>query len=438
MSEVAGGEHTTLDLRERKLVMEAATLGALLTLFGSAAVPWFLRVLPLALGPAARFAFVYVLVRLALGATADRLAAPRLLLVAIYLLQGLDLAALAVLWHLLGGLNVPLLLLALCLPVLAAGMLLGRLPALGAALWSVLAAGVVGMVESSELSWYLFQLGLPVATLARLLPHAAAPAPLVPGLTQQPAFAFVVLATFATAQLACVALAASLAQAQRLMVERRGTAAAGLGAPGSLFHAALQAVPSPAVVVIADTGEVVLASQSFRTAMMRHGEHLPGRDLLDLVRFGEPDKVRALLREGGEIPFCPYHVGPEARIARLRTYGFEHGGMAYACASFEDCADLFYLQSTLQGLEEPLLVIGSNHRLRYANAAAGRALGELYFGMPAPAGLGASGNGRPDGPGQVEAGGVRFEVSRDTVLLPGRAETVSLLRLRRGASRSER
>src|SRR3989442_4629699 len=155
-------------LRERKRILDDVTVWMLLMVSAAVAVPWFLRLLPIDLSAAARAAFGFTLLYLALAMLTDRLRGPRSLRLALLFLQASAIIFLGLLWHLVGGLQVPLLLLAFVPLVMASGLVLGRWQPYGAALLSIAGVGVVALKESRALRWYLPQIGLPVDRIVRV------------------------------------------------------------------------------------------------------------------------------------------------------------------------------------------------------------------------------------------------------------------------------
>jgi len=177
------------------------------------------------------------------------------------------------------------------------------------------------------------------------------------------------------------------------------------------------------------------------------GEDLAGQELFDLLRFAEPGRVRGLLQAGdGDLPFCRYLVGREARVAHLNVYAFRYQGASYAWVSFRDRTDLFYLQAAFQAIDEPLLVIGSDDRLRYANRAAEEVFGELYFGMDASAALKGSGlperwwsaGASPPSARRLGIGNAVYDVNGVVTRASDEAEALSILRLSREAAETGR
>ena len=428
-------------LRERKRALDRFTIATLLIVFLAAGVCWFLRILALDLAPAARAALVYTLLYWAVAAATDRIDRPRALLAAVLALQVSAIVFLAWIWHLLGGLQSPTLLLAFVLPTMAVGILLRPWHAVASAALSIVAVGIVAMIESPELRWYLFQLGLP-RWLASAVPGAPARQTPFPGVDAQPAYVFVVLEVFAVLELACAALSASASRLVRRIDARPGSSPR---EEDDLFRSALLASPTPTAIVEEDDGRILLASEGFVKRMLLHGEDLQGRKLFDVMRFREPGRVRELLHApGGVLDLCSYSIGAEVRVARMEAHPVMHKGWRYACVRVEDLTELSYLQAVVRDLGDPVVVLAADGLLRYANRAAEDLFGELYLGLEAAQGLARP--GLPEGwwtRDDVPAPGPPLEIEGQTYRVNSlgvglAAERLRLVTLRRETARDAR
>jgi PAS domain-containing protein len=393
-------------LRERKRALDRIAVATPLLVLVAVAVPWFLQALPLDLGPAARAALAFTLSFWAAASASDRLRGPRALLAATLVLQAAALLFLAFYWHLLGGLQTPTLLLAFLFPALAGGLLLRPWQALALAGLSVLAVGSVAMAESPELRWYVSRLGLPGA-LQRLVPALPARAQPFPGTASAPAFQFVLIEAFAVLELAIAAGLPALSGVLRRLLTR--PAAPGR-ADADVLRAAFLAAPVPTALLETEDGRILLASEGFSRRMLLQPE---GRVLFEALRFSDPGAVRELLRGGGgTLPLCSYAIGAETRVARLEAQRVSHSGWSYTLLRIEDLTELSFLHTAVAEMAEPVLVLGADARLRYANRAAETLFGELFLGLDAATGLSRAGLPEAwwnrDGPGQLEIDGARY------------------------------
>lgn len=431
----AAAQEVPAALRERSRALDAAWLAAVVAGLASLAVPWFLRALDLDLAPLLWSVFGYALFHLIAVSAAERLKGQRALRVASGAVRLASLVFLALLWHLAGGLDNPVFLIAFCVPAVAGGVLFGRGAALTTAALSVVAVGAVASLESGELRWYLNQLGLPIAGLPNL--GGAQP---FPGVVTGPAFQLTLLLGFAVL-LPAAALVSERAARQRAQLSRRErTAREAQEGVEALFQAALRADPTPTVIVHPASGQVVEASRSFVNQMLVERADLERRTLFELLRFSDPEAVRRLLGEhAAELGFCAYDVGSERRVACLRSHHVTYADEVYACVRVVDQNELFYLTSTFDALEQAVLVIRDERELAYFNKAAERVFPPgLHFGMNATQLLESPGQ-PPDwwSPGSAgeretrgELLGRSFDVSSVSVKPAGTSATLTLVRLR--------
>jgi diguanylate cyclase (GGDEF)-like protein len=149
-----------------------------------------------------------------------------------------------------------------------------------------------------------------------------------------------------------------------------------------LFQAILSAAPEPGLIVYTDGGQVIHASDSFFKRMLLDPRDILGKKVFEVIAVTEPEQVRHVLHEHkGEVPFCVYRVGTETRIANLHFHRTEHRGTAYTYVGLQELTDLYYLRSAFDAIGDPLMVIGSDRQLLYANRATQEVFGAVHFGM---------------------------------------------------------
>jgi PAS domain-containing protein len=304
--------------------------------------------------------------------------------VSIRLSQWLGIVFLGVLWHLVGGLQNPMFLVAFALPVTASGILLSARATAASAVLSIVVAGLVAVAESPDLRFYLFELGLPVGFLNRFLPpRLPGPAWPFPRLLGEPAYLCLLLAGFAVFQTSAALLSCWMAAIARRRESRMRLTANAKEEVDSLFQEVAGSAALPLVLVFADSGRVAYANMSFVKAMMLHGQEVAGRDLFALLDFQDSRALKTLFATGGEIPFCAYNVGPEARVGRVGVQPFAHRGEDYATVRFEELTDVFQLHAAWEASEDALVVIGADERLGYSNRAARELFGGVSPGLRA-------------------------------------------------------
>src|SRR5258708_19955512 len=114
----------------------------------------------------------------------------------------LTMVLMGALWHLVGGLANPVLIIAFVLPVIVASSTTVSRHAQASAFFSIVVVVVIALVESPELRWYLVGdapwIWTSLEAVARILP---ARADVFPDIRTSPAHQFTILTTFSLTQL---------------------------------------------------------------------------------------------------------------------------------------------------------------------------------------------------------------------------------------------
>ena len=378
---------TVFALLERKRMLDAAWVVCWVSLVAAAAVPWFLNILPIDLERAATFVFVSALGYLVFAAITDRLTSQMAVATAMRVMPLVSIVLMGALWHLVGGIDNPIFLVAFVLPVIISGSTAMSRHAQMTAFLSVVVVFMVALAGSSDLRWYLAG-GTPwiwqsLDGVAAILPASAE---VFPEVRTSPAYQFTVLATFTVTQFLAAFLATPLSTLLRRLDTRIQVSHQMLNEVQGLFHAVLSAEPDPSVIVYADSLQVAQASDSFFKRMLVRPSEIVGKSLPEIVKFEQAEEIRrALTAAHGEIPFAVYRVHGEVRIANINFYRTEHRGTAYIYVGWQEITDLYYLQSAFDTVEDPIAVVGTDARLHYANRPARELFGDLYFGMPVEA-----------------------------------------------------
>ena len=381
----------TMAFRECRNVLDLSWLLLIVLVFLAVAAAWFVRLLQVEITTISASVFLYVLFYVAATRLLDRIERPRAVLLATGLLHGSGILFLAFLWHLSGGIEHIVFLLAFLLPVLATGVVMRDWRPYAMALVAIAAVTLVSLAESPDLRWYVSLLGLPVARLSWSAPawFPARPTPF-PGAEILPEELLVALGVFAVLQLAAALFSESLADLMLRLSERLRTADDLREEAQGLFQAVMQTDPAPSVIVYRDTAQITYTSRSFLQQMLLSAADIPGKRLFDVVRFHEPERVRDILARGeGEIGSCSFQVGEEMRIASVRVFRIDHRGTSYAYLGFSDLTDLYYLNAVLDGMQDPLLVLDEKGKLLYANELTRSLFPEAHFGMNMTAALSA-------------------------------------------------
>lgn len=377
-----GGE-LLIPMLERKRLIDGAWIVSLVSGLVPVTALWFLSILEIDLERAAWAVLAYAVVYLVVATLSDRLSSPFAIA---FTIRGTTLASvvfLGALWHLVGGLDNPMFLLMFTLPVLTSGIMMVGWLAPVTALVSIATVFFVAICESPDLRWYFERFNLTVPALTGFLSRETlAGTRAFHGLEMGPAYEFTLIVTFAFMQFIVAFVSTPLTLLLQRINARFETSGKLLTEVQGLFHAVLRASPDPSVIVYANSGQVVQASDSFFQRMLVRPSQLIGKGVLGIVEFVDPTRVRhAFEAQAGEIPFCVYRVHGETRIANLTFYRTEHAGTAYMYLGWQELTELYYLQSAFDAVEDPLVVVSADGRLRYANQTAKQVFGALHFGM---------------------------------------------------------
>jgi PAS domain-containing protein len=369
-------EEGLLVRRERKRSADAFTVATVAVMFLAVAVPWFVQAVDVNIVPTAWCAFLMSAAYVALAIIIDRWGNPRAVTVALYAAPFLAVVMGTVVWHFAGGIAQPALLMIFSLAVLGSAFVPPRWVPYTVAAAAVIAVTFTSILEAPSLGWYITQSGIPVDWLIRWIPG---PAPGVEALAVAPAQLFATLQAFALGMFALAVCATRIIRFREREVEVRVAVESPQHAD-ALLSDALRAAPIP-LLVVTGTAQIVTASDSFHRQMLVQTRSARGLELFDIVAFEDRQRVLSLLNSGGHIDFARYRVGEEERIASVEAERFHHGTEDYCCLTIRDWNELGYLALAANAVDRPLLLVGTeDQRLRYANRAAAKVLGDLYVG----------------------------------------------------------
>lgn len=315
-------------LRAQVRWLSGAIAAAMVLMFLAVALPWLLRMIEVELAPLAWTLAAFAAFHAAIVIASDHVRAHAVMVRLLHAVPLLGVVFMALLWQRGGGIAHPALALTMVLPVIAAAVLPRSRFAFDVALYSIVVIVATVTIASPDFGWYLTQLGVPGAALARVAGEDLLARDPFPGATTTPAAAFLFVATFALIQLAAAWVATRVAA----FVRRREELALRVAEPEAvtLPVVAARMMPVPAVLVIAPTAQIVQVTKRFTQQMLLHNQPVVGRELFAVMTFDDAGAMRRLLAEGGTIPRCRYRIGEEERVAGVSAETFEHDGTQYA------------------------------------------------------------------------------------------------------------
>lgn len=339
-------------------------------------------------------------------------------------------------WQHAGGLQNPLFLSVFALPVIGAIFLSRWQPYLSAvAAVAIVMAGAYA--EVPELRWYANGLGAGGAWLASLFDGRTAPVSVPFSGFYAPASYFVVLLqVFAVLLLACAVAAEYLGTIfERL--HTHATVAREEAARGQeLWAMLIEQLPLAAVLVDADTLQVVCASEYATQRFCADDAPIAGRNLFAAIRLSYPETVQELIvAEDGMVPHAVVRVGNELRITHVRVHHLSQRGRRFALVLIEDVTEVFAVRAALDAAEQAALIVDARGQVLAFNRPAAGLFAGVAIGINAASLVPQSGS---DGPWwhpgvasrrkmHLEISPRIYQVTSSTVVLPGEEEPIYVI-----------
>jgi hypothetical protein len=347
----------------------------LLTLFAvllAIALPWFVSAFNIDFAAASwamlALGGVYLSLGLVTGARLRSAAVRQRTLVA---LHSAGIVGLGLLWQRGGGAQDPVFLLAFVLPVIGASALSRWQPYISAAL-ALLVVSAVALSQTPELRWYASELHVSEHWVRALLGSSAqsSGAGPLPGFYAPVSYDVVLLEVFGVLIFACAVAAESLSNSFERLLDHLTVARTQAALGQEMWSTLLLQLPLPALLVDAETLQVVLAGEhlaSFHAA----GTELIGRSVVEAIGFSYPERVQELIRgNGGSIEAVVVHTDERVRVVTVRVRHLLHEERRLALMLLEDTTATLSLEAALDAQESPALVIDAHGRVLVASRGA--------------------------------------------------------------------
>jgi PAS domain-containing protein len=288
------------------------------------------------------------------------------------------------------------------------------------------------------LRWYVAGLNTAGAWAAALFGarDAAVAAPFA-GFYAPSGYFVVALEAFAILLLACAAAAEYLGTVFARLSARISAALAEAQRGQELWTTLIEQLPAPALLVDADTLQVICASERFAAQYcVAEAAAVPGRNLFETTHFSYPDVVEQLIAgKDGVVRPSMIRVADRLRVAEVRVQHVAQKGRRLALVIIEDITEGFCLRAALDTAEYAALVVDSEGRVMAFNKSAPGLVPGNEFSEAASRLLSHPPSGaRWWDPGvtgrrkmHVELLQRTFQVTSSTVALPGEAERFSVL-----------
>jgi hypothetical protein len=274
---------------------------------------------------------------------------------------------LGLLWQHAGGLQNPAFLLVFVLPVLGSGALSRWQPYLTAIVAVLTIAGVAAR-QDAELRWYAAGRWI-VRLVGAGAPSGAHDALL--GFYAPITYDVVLLEVFAIVLFACAVATESINNAFGKLLDHLISARADAASGQEIWLGLLTGLPVPALLVDAESLEIIQASEP--ASDFCHCEFaLPGRHLLDVLPFSQPEALQALIdQSGGTAPGMSLRSKSDLRIVDVKISHLLHERRRLALVLLFDVTSAFCVTSALDVSEQAVWVMDPHGKVLWSNRMAG-------------------------------------------------------------------
>jgi hypothetical protein len=306
-------------------------------------VPRLTGGLAIAVAPCAVGLLALALIQFAFALLSARPATrPRVRTRALSALHALGVIVLGLTWQWAGGLENPLFLAVFVLPVIGA-VFISRWQPYAAALLSIVTVAVLAAGQT-RLAGGL----VPALTPGR--PFAAFYAPA--------GYYAVLLQSFAIVELAC-AVAVEYLRSVFERLHAQVIMARGETLRSQKLRAALlEELPLPAVLIDAETLEILAASAMAVSRWSTHRTALAGQRLFEALQFSYPEAIEALISgRGGTEPLCMVRAGERLLATEVRVQHLADSGRRLALVSVSDTTEAFCVKAALDAAEHAALIV---------------------------------------------------------------------------------
>ncbi|HLQ07765.1 MAG TPA: PAS domain-containing protein [Steroidobacteraceae bacterium] len=287
-------------------------------------------------------------------------------------LHTLGVITVAFIWQHAGGVQNPLFLMVFALPVIGATFLSRWQPYFVAALAAVMVA-LMASSQAPELRWYA-PAGLSAAAdwLSGVLVKATGAGSLPFASFYAPSAYFVVLLeAFVTMLFACAVAAEYLGSIFERLQGQVSAARAETARSQALWSALLEQLPLPAVLLDANTHEVMCVSAPAMAKFFGGEESIVGRDFFQAIHFSYPEAVQQLINGAGGVErLSMVRLGDQLLATEVRVQHLAQRGRRFALVIVNDTTEAFCLGAALDVAEHAALVADSQGRVLAFNRPA--------------------------------------------------------------------
>lgn len=412
----------------------------LLTIFAvllATALPWFVSAFDIDFGAASLGVLALGAIHLALTTVGGlERANTRARTRALAGLHAIGVIVMGIVWQHAGGLQNPVFLVAFTLPVIGASFISRWQPYLTAVL-AILVVAAVALSQAPELRWYATGLSSLGSWLATLFggEGSAASAPF-PAFYAPSGYGVVLLEVFAVLLFACAVAADYLGTVFERLHAHVSTAQAEAERGQELWVTLIERLPVSALLLDADTLQVICASEQFTARFCAADTQVAGRQLFETLQFSYPDVVEELIAgTGGVARPSMIRVAGRLRAAEVRVQHLAHGGRRFALVIIDDTTEAFCVEAALDAADHAAIVVDTQGNLIAFNKPARGLFGGTELGDDLSRLLSHPGTGarwwEPGLTGRrrmyVELSRRSYQVTCSTVALPGEEDSLYVI-----------
>ena len=287
-------------------------------------------------------------------------------------LHALGVVTVAFIWQHAGGVQNPLFLMVFALPVIGAIFLSRWQPYFMATLAAVVVA-LMAASQAPELRWYA-PAGLSAAAgwLGGVLVKATGAGSLpFAGFYAPSAYFVVLLEAFVIMLFACAVAAEYLGNIFERLRGQVAAARAEAVRSQALWSALLEQLPLPAVLLEANTHEVICASATAVAKFFGGDEGVVGRDFFQALHFSYPEAVQQLIDgTGGVERQSMVRLGEQLLATEVRVQHLAQNGRRLALVMVNDTTEALCVRAALDVADHAALVADSQGRVLAFNRPA--------------------------------------------------------------------
>ncbi|MEP7246604.1 MAG: hypothetical protein ABI885_23395, partial [Gammaproteobacteria bacterium] len=278
-------------------------------------------------------------------------------------LHALGIIFIGYVWQHCGGLQNPMFLAVFVLPVIGSVFISRWQPYL-MALLTIAVVTIVALVQAPELRWYATGLPGVGGHISDLLGRNAGATSPFPGFYAPSGYFVVLLQVFAILVIACAVAAEHLGSIFERMYAHLATARAEAQRGQDLWTTLIEQLPLPALLVDADTSQVICASTQVAPNFCALDEEVTGGDLFKIIRFSYPEVLQELIAGfGGIAPLTMIRVGEQIRVTDVRVQHVAQRGRRFALLVINDTTDEFIRRAALDAADYAALMLDPNGRV---------------------------------------------------------------------------